>query len=68
MGRQAVRAFRSESGIITLDTESHPFDFDAVAWETTEKVETLVGWGQWTSLYRTSDGLYTKLYAVEETE
>jgi hypothetical protein len=63
----AIRAFRSESGIIGIAEDAKCTSWDALreAAQSVQHIESLSGWGAWQHLYRVSwhDG-HTQLYAV----
>lgn len=68
MAQTATRAFRSESGIVSIDPESKTYRWSQIIADAVkvEHVERLSGWGKWFDLYRVygEDEYTSKLYVV----
>jgi hypothetical protein len=65
----AVRAFRSDDGMISLSSDTQVDFGTLLLWcaDTSERVESLVGWAPYTGLYRVTDAAgLTSLWAVVE--
>lgn len=65
---KCIRAFLSDDGIISISPQAKVGAWADVTQSLpkVERIMPLVGWGQWHSLNRVSDGVFTQVYAVSE--